>query len=325
MYALCRTRGASPATGRSRPISIRTGSRQVLAGHPVDPGRHGGREEHRLPLRRGVLQDRLDVLGEAHVEHLVGLVEHHAWPARPGAACPGRCGPGPGPGWPPPRPRRGRGRAAAGRSAGRRRSAAPGRPGPCRSGGTPRRPARPAPGWAPAPAPPGRRRCRSCRHPLQQRQRERGGLAGAGRRLPQQVPARQQRRDRLPLDRGRLLVAERGRARPAARRAARDRRRRSPRRRRRGRRGVGRRAVQVRNSCAKPFITPAGPSRRPAQRSPPTRSPDDGQHHGEPDDGVQDGAPLGVPARHQPRRAGGAPRPADRAEAVRIAREAGWL
>jgi hypothetical protein len=24
-----------------------------------------------------VLEDRLDVVGEAHVEHLVGLVEHH--------------------------------------------------------------------------------------------------------------------------------------------------------------------------------------------------------------------------------------------------------
>ena len=50
---------------------------QVLPGQPVDAGRHGGREQHRLPAGRRVLQDRLDVLGEAHVEHLVRLVQHH--------------------------------------------------------------------------------------------------------------------------------------------------------------------------------------------------------------------------------------------------------
>ena len=44
---------------------------------------------------------------------------------------------------------------------------------------------------------------------LQQRQRERGRLAGAGGRLPQQVAPGQQRRDRLALDRRRLLVAQR--------------------------------------------------------------------------------------------------------------------
>ena len=47
----------------------------VARGEVGDPRRHGGREERRLPLGRGLLQDPLDVLDEAHVEHLVGLVE----------------------------------------------------------------------------------------------------------------------------------------------------------------------------------------------------------------------------------------------------------
>src|SRR3712207_9326239 len=35
------------------------------------------REEHSLALRWRFLQDGLDVLDEAHIEHLIGLVEHH--------------------------------------------------------------------------------------------------------------------------------------------------------------------------------------------------------------------------------------------------------
>ena len=74
-------------------------------------------------------------------------------------ACPGRCGPAPGPGVATTTSTPAlQGRAAAGRSAGRRRSAAPGRRGPGRSGGTPRTPGRPARGSARGPAPPGRRR-----------------------------------------------------------------------------------------------------------------------------------------------------------------------
>ena len=46
--------------------------------------------------------------------------------------------------------------------------------------------------------------------PLEDRQGERGGLAGAGRRLGEQVAAREQRRDRRGLDGRGLLVAERG-------------------------------------------------------------------------------------------------------------------
>ena len=57
---------------------------QVAPDHPVDPGRHRGREEDRLAAGGRLGQDRFDVLGEAHVEHLVGLVEddHLAAPPR---------------------------------------------------------------------------------------------------------------------------------------------------------------------------------------------------------------------------------------------------
>jgi hypothetical protein len=44
--------------------------------------------------------------------------------------------------------------------------------------------------------------------PLEQGQRERRGLAGAGRRLGEDVTPREQRRDGLALDRRRLLVAQ---------------------------------------------------------------------------------------------------------------------
>jgi hypothetical protein len=51
----------------------------------------GGREERRLLLLRRRGEDRLEVLGEAHVEHLVGLVEHDQLDVRGAASC-GGCG-----------------------------------------------------------------------------------------------------------------------------------------------------------------------------------------------------------------------------------------
>ena len=54
---------------------------QVPAGHPVDARRHRRGEENRLAALGGLLEDRLDVLGEPHVEHLVGLVQHHHFQA----------------------------------------------------------------------------------------------------------------------------------------------------------------------------------------------------------------------------------------------------
>ena len=49
---------------------------QVLRRDATDGGGHRGREQRHLLLVGGVGEDRLDVFGEAHLEHLVGLVEH---------------------------------------------------------------------------------------------------------------------------------------------------------------------------------------------------------------------------------------------------------
>ena len=49
----------------------------VLASQRVDARRHRRREQHRLSFDGRRLQDRVDVVGEPHVEHLVGLVEDH--------------------------------------------------------------------------------------------------------------------------------------------------------------------------------------------------------------------------------------------------------
>ncbi len=51
------------------------GRAHVALGQFGDARRNGGREERGLPLGRHLLEDPLDVLDEAHVEHLVGLVE----------------------------------------------------------------------------------------------------------------------------------------------------------------------------------------------------------------------------------------------------------
>ena len=49
---------------------------EVLLRDPADLRRHGRREQRDLLVLGRVGEDGLDVLGEAHVEHLVGLVEH---------------------------------------------------------------------------------------------------------------------------------------------------------------------------------------------------------------------------------------------------------
>ena len=48
----------------------------VALGQRDDRPRHGRREEQGAPLRRGRVEDLLEILAKAHVEHLVGLVEH---------------------------------------------------------------------------------------------------------------------------------------------------------------------------------------------------------------------------------------------------------
>src|SRR5205085_1283826 len=53
------------------------GVAQVTASHSVDSGWHRRREEHRLSILGCVTEDRLDVVGETHIQHLVGLVQDH--------------------------------------------------------------------------------------------------------------------------------------------------------------------------------------------------------------------------------------------------------
>ena len=172
-------------------------------------------------------EDPLEVVGEAHVEHLVRLVEHHGLDLVQADR---------------------RSLQVVHRAAGRRHDDvhAPGQPVQLRRDRLPavhghharaelaavavhrlgdlhrqlagrREHERPGPA-APLPVP--RRAPRVDRRalgpqvveldgePVQHRERERGGLARAGGRLGQQVLAREQRRDRLELDRRRLLVAQ---------------------------------------------------------------------------------------------------------------------
>ena len=50
---------------------------EVTLGDRPDTGRHCGREQDGLTPLRNSVEDGADVLGKSHVEHLVGLVEHH--------------------------------------------------------------------------------------------------------------------------------------------------------------------------------------------------------------------------------------------------------
>ncbi len=54
----------------------------VLLAHLADRARHGGREQRDLLVLRSVGENALDVLLEAHLEHLVGLVEHQVLEVR---------------------------------------------------------------------------------------------------------------------------------------------------------------------------------------------------------------------------------------------------
>ena len=50
---------------------------QVVFGDGFNLPAHRGREEQGVAVLGHVLEDGVDALGEAHVEHLVGFVEHH--------------------------------------------------------------------------------------------------------------------------------------------------------------------------------------------------------------------------------------------------------
>ena len=60
---------------RRRGDAHRRGVGQHLVGELGDLARHGRRQEQRLALARQHPDDPADVADEAHVEHLVGLVE----------------------------------------------------------------------------------------------------------------------------------------------------------------------------------------------------------------------------------------------------------
>jgi hypothetical protein len=179
---------------------------QVAPGDRHDPRRHGGGEERRLPRRGGRFEDRLEILGEAHVQHLVGLVEHHqADPLqieRPAPEVVERA------------PRRGDHHVHAPPQSAEllleclpavdrqhpdaeRLPVAVHRLGHLHGQLAGR--------YQDERAHTGSLSSQS----LQQRQREGGRLAGAGRGLAQEVAAVEQRRDRLLLDRSRFLVAQR--------------------------------------------------------------------------------------------------------------------
>ena len=125
---------------------------QPATRQPVDVRRHGRGEQHGLVVRWGGVEDRVEVLGEAHVQHLVGLVQHDDLDRVERQRAATEVVQGPTRAWRPPRPRPARAPSPGARSAGRRRRAPPGRPGRGRSGGWPARPASPARGSAPAPA-----------------------------------------------------------------------------------------------------------------------------------------------------------------------------
>src|SRR4030065_711445 len=60
---------------RARPGAGAEGPARGAAPQPLHLGRHGGREAEGLAVQRHVLQDALDLWGEPHVEHPVGLVQ----------------------------------------------------------------------------------------------------------------------------------------------------------------------------------------------------------------------------------------------------------
>jgi len=77
------------AGGRPGAHAHRLGIAGVAGDESADLGRERRREEHRLPLGRCGGEDLLDVFPKAHVEHPVGLVEHHHPDGGEGERAPG--------------------------------------------------------------------------------------------------------------------------------------------------------------------------------------------------------------------------------------------
>jgi hypothetical protein len=176
-----------------------------------NPRRHRGREQRRLSGLGVALEDRVEILGEAHVEHFVGFVEDQHLQLPPAPASAQRM-------WSSARP-----------------GVATTMPGAAFEGSDLLRDGRAAVHGHDPNADAlgvlvnrlrdlhrqlaGRDEHQPAGRPLglgvagealQQGQREGGGLSGARRRLREKVPAGDQQRNGFALDRGRLLVSERG-------------------------------------------------------------------------------------------------------------------
>ena len=186
---------------------------QVVARQVLDAARHRRGEQHALAGVRGGVEQGLDVLDEAHVEHLVGLVEHDDLelvepqraavhqvdrPAGGGDDDVDALGQAA-------QLRADGGAAVDGEHAGAHAAAVAGDG----LGDLQRELAGRGEDEAERGGAAGAARALLAQA-LQHRQREGGGLAGAGGGLTDQVTALDQRRDRLGLDRGGGGVAERG-------------------------------------------------------------------------------------------------------------------
>ena len=224
--------GPGPARRRRRASAwtwTRAGWRRCALREARDLARDRRREQRGLADLAERAEDPLEVVGEAHVEHLVGLVEDDRVDVLEAERAAVEVVD----------------RAARGRDhdvdaarepveLGRDRLAAVDRHDAdaelaCRTCGSPRRPASRARGSGRARAPSAGRPCRRRRRrgastgpagrpalvepdgeALEDRQREGGGLAGAGGASARRSRPREQRRDRGELDRRGLLVAEVG-------------------------------------------------------------------------------------------------------------------
>ena len=199
--ALCRLLARQRHAGRVGEMAL---------GDRRDPRGDGRREQRRLPRRRRRIHDRLEIFGEPHVEHLVGLVEHEHLEAvqlqRRTPHVIERA------------PRRGdddvdapfegaelliHGGAAVDRDD---READPFGVLLDRFGYLHRELAR---RHEHEPAHAARARRTVSPNPVEHRQRERRRLAGAGGCLPDQIPSGEQHRDRFSLNRRRLFIAKR--------------------------------------------------------------------------------------------------------------------
>ena len=202
---LCSIRSAVVTTGR---IPTRTGSVRMPSARRGDLRRDRGREEQRLAPRRQRPDHASDVVDEAHVEHPVGLVEdEHLEPVEADEALAHEVEQAAGGGDQDVDARRHRpdlrvlADAAEDHGAAQLQVAAvDGEAGLDLSRELAGRGQHEgAAGLGPGPA-------RIAGEALQDRQREGGGLAGAGLGAAQEVAAREQMRDRLDLDRRRRGV-----------------------------------------------------------------------------------------------------------------------